>query len=195
MIATLLALVMAEPVAGAQAAHDLTLPSVSEVAECKATGPDWQRLQAMIDADVQLVGTKAHGWALVSPSDPDMKRYHLDAPVTIFGLTVQDVAFTANGAFAITEIEDPAAFAKGLGIDSDNWVGYAVALPSVNGGQEAGDVGGTFLGEGRVTRSRGKDLETGLPFEYRHVITMFDRYSLPGKVFVGCTYAGWIAGR
>ncbi len=194
MIATLLALVMAEPVAGAQEAHDLTQVSVSDIAECKANGPDWQRLQAMIDGDTQPAATKAHGWTLVYSSDPDMKRYHLDAPVTIYGLNVQDMAFTANGAFAITEIADPAAFAKGLGIDSDNWVGYAVGLPSEGGGQEAGDVGGTFLGEGRATRSRGKDPETGLPFEYRHVITMFDRYSLPGKVFIGCAYAGWMAG-
>jgi hypothetical protein len=191
MIAALFALVMANPMI--DTVPNPTQVPVADIAQCKAAGQDWPRLRAMIGDGLHPSGANARGWTRVSPSDPDMTLYHLDAPVLVFDLTVQDVAFTDNGAFAIAEIEDPGAFAKGLGIDSDNWVGYSVALPAEGGGQVAGDIGGNFLGEGRATRSRAKDPETGLPFEYRQVITVFDRYSLPGKVFVGCTYAGWIA--
>jgi hypothetical protein len=168
---------------------DVPSATVSDLAECRVDARQWQAVRALIVNGAGKGSAKARGWTLVNPAVHDLVRYRLPKAVSVHGMMVEDVAVAANGIFGIVTLADPAAFAKTIGIDSENWAGYSIALSATEGETVSyDDASGTFLGERDHPMRRAIVPETGMPGFYRSVTTMFDRGSVPGKVFLGCVY-------
>ncbi len=136
--------------------------------ECRQRVADFAALAPVLDDPLKAV---ALGWRPLPQQNLFMTEYELTAPVTVFGHTSSQIAFSGASVMAILDLPDPRVLARQLqleeGVDTPDKVMY---------GRE-------------VVSDDVADPKTGEPMIESIVLSVSNVQSHPGKTLAGCTYS------
>jgi hypothetical protein len=171
MITLCVAAVAAQPATAADVAvFDPETVDVADVIGCKICADDYIGFIMTITLDNEPGSYQARGWQKRSSANPWMTQYHLPAPITLFGYTTSEVAFTASAMLAIIDLADPLSLATTYNIDN--------ILPG----------SGRFMGERQISHSSTVDSKAGFAIDQSIAITLPTVETHPGKTLIGCSY-------
>jgi hypothetical protein len=143
---------------------------VADVIGCKIDAGHYMGFVMTLSTDDEPGSYQARGWKKLKSPNPMMTQYRLPAPVTVYGYTTSDVAFTSSAMLAVIDLADPTALAKAQNVDN--------IMPGAP----------RFMGEREISDTTEIDKEAGYTFKKRVALNISTLASHPGKTLIGCSY-------
>lgn len=145
---------------------------LADVLACKIEGHHYLGFALSISDDDSAGSAKARGWVKVPTTSPLFSSYRLPTPLRAFGYTTSTLAFTGTAMLAVLDLADANALAETQGITNIL------------------DGSGRFMGERIVDETAWMDKESRFGFKNRSALQIATNPAFPGKVLIGCSYAG-----
>lgn len=136
--------------------------------ECRRELADFHYLAPALMDPLQAVSL---GWRPLPQANLFMTEYALIAPVTVFGLKTDHIAFAGNSIIAVLDLPDPRPLAKQLELEA------AIDTPEK-----------AMFGKELVSLEE-TDEKSGTTFVRSVVLNVSNVSSHPGKTLVGCSYS------
>lgn len=142
----------------------------ADVISCKIGADDYMGFVMTVTTSDEPGSYQARGWKKVDSGNPFMTQYRLPKPITVYGYTTSDVAFTSSAMLAVIDLADPAGLAKAQNIEN--------LMPA----------SGRFIGEREISNTSSVDKEAGFAIKKSVTLNISTVTSHPGKTMIGCSY-------
>jgi hypothetical protein len=143
---------------------------VADVIGCKIDAGHYMGFVMTLSTDDEPGSYQKRGWTKMESPNPMMTQYRLPAPVTVYGYTTSEVAFTSSAMLAVIDLADPTALAKAKNVDN--------IMPGAP----------RFRGEREISDTTEINKEAGYTFKKRVALNISTLASHPGKTLIGCSY-------
>jgi hypothetical protein len=170
IFAGILAVLSTEASAADVPEFDPETVDVADVTGCKIDAGHYMGFVMTLSTDDEPGSYQKRGWKKMGSPNPMMTQYHLPAPVTVYGYTTSDVAFTSSAMLAVIDLADPTALAKAHNVEN--------IIPGAP----------RFMGEREISDTTEIDKEAGYTFKKRVALNISTLASHPGKTLIGCSY-------
>ena len=170
-LAASIALLQLPATAGAAEGEAAATPEPVDVAalvECRGGFAQFRALAPALEDPLQAV---ALGWRPLPQSNLFLTEFTLLAPITVFGLATDHIAFSGDSILAIIDLPDPRPLARQLELET----GIDTPAKAMFGKE--------------VRSEELADPETGEVLIESMVLAVSNVDSHPGKTLVGCSYS------